>query len=214
MPKQQYPKWLYHAGDPAATPPVPPSSQLVQTEDQHDALRAQGWAESPGEARGDAPPAVVDPEAPYPGDVPKAVREAPPKQEYPKWLYHATAGTKLVASPTEHDELGPEWCESPTEATKVFNAARGIVTPDVRETASAGAGAPVSTADDPAITKMNVTDAVTAINAVESLEVLARLYQQEEGGANRKTVQTAIGNRINALAKAAASPSAPPEPVE
>jgi membrane protein involved in colicin uptake len=37
-------------------------------------------------------------------------------QEYPKWLYHATEGSKLVDTPSEEKELGPGWEIHPEKA--------------------------------------------------------------------------------------------------
>lgn len=37
------------------------------------------------------------------------------KQEYPKWLYHATEPARIVASREEHEAMGPEWKQTPTE---------------------------------------------------------------------------------------------------
>ena len=33
--------------------------------------------------------------------------------EYPKWLYHATEHSIIVASREEQDALGDEWAETP-----------------------------------------------------------------------------------------------------
>lgn len=41
------------------------------------------------------------------------------KVEYPKVLYHATEAAIIVADPIEHDAAGPEWAESPGEATQI-----------------------------------------------------------------------------------------------
>lgn len=35
--------------------------------------------------------------------------------EYPKWLYHATEHSIIVASREEQDALGDEWAETPAE---------------------------------------------------------------------------------------------------
>jgi|ERR1700722_9398040 len=37
-------------------------------------------------------------------------------QEYPKWLYHATEGSRLVETAAEEKELGPGWEIHPEKA--------------------------------------------------------------------------------------------------
>lgn len=119
------------------------------------------------------------------------------KQEYPKWLYHATEPSRLAADAEKHAEMGPGWFESPTEVNDPYGIpakASGpvIATPLDIPTAPAEA----ETVDDAEAKSLYASDAKTVIAKLAgcSPEVLLRvqtLEAQNPRGA-RKSVLVAV----------------------
>jgi hypothetical protein len=220
MPKLEYPKYLFHADNFREKDPTQPT--IVHTVEQHQALEAEGWAESPEEARGEsrAHP-TPDLDAPWVGDLPnKRPKSLAPKQEYPKYLFQHPLpkdGPRLVRNEKEHDLAAQAgWYESPDEAKAAAEAAEAgavppvpmaVPTPTVLDLSTPELPSPppaTSPSDTPlSIATMNVMEAGLYIETITDLEQLAMLYQEETNGRNRTGVKTAIDKQLNALAAAA-----------
>jgi hypothetical protein len=135
------------------------------------------------------------------------------ERQFPVTLFHKDNGTPEFAADPRHsryttypivvpdqeafDRLGPGWCEDPVSAAEW--------TPDVvDEPAVLGAGTSAMPSEDPIDaandlldgTVGEVTERIDAVTVIESLTLLAEV---ETAGKNRKGVQTAITDRIDAL---------------
>lgn len=206
MPKQEFPKWLYHATA---------AARLVTTMAEYDALRAEGWAEDPDTAAGRARPHPDPaPEAPWPGDLTPVQRAATPPVPYPKWLYNAQGGSRLVKTAADHLALGDGWHESPDEAKKAAAAAPASTPPptDLPPLPPPEPVVPLSSSTPPPptirrpiadLTALKAEDLIAYINtlSVADFEYLAEIAMAEEADRNRVTVKNAINLRIDILTR-------------
>lgn len=97
-------------------------------------------------------------------------------QSYPKFLFHATEGSKLVADSAAKDALGPGWFESPGEAAA---AAVPVAPPDWRQPA-------------PTVTGLTGTSVVTSATALAGDQTLTTLEQEEADGLYRSSVTVVL----------------------
>lgn len=202
MPKQEYPMVLYNAAGDAKT---------VNTPEQHEALKAEDWAEDPDTAAGKPKPDADRPaDAPWLGDVPAPVQQArAAKVEYPMYLHHVSKEPVLVQNAAQHAALGEGWYESPAEASAAFQALATFPVPKAPVPGEADNTTTEQPSKPPAepnpttpldVSKMSVAEAELYIATV-GLEELSGILTEEEKGKNRVGVKKAIEARLEVLAK-------------
>lgn len=190
MPKQEYPMDLYDATG---------KSQTVRTPEKREELMAAGWAEDPDTAAGRPKPDADRPaDTPWLGDIPAAVQTAPPKDEYPMWVYHATKKAVEVKNAAQHAALGDGWYESQPEADAPAAVSGEADNGTDEQRSTPPAVVPESVPLD--ISKMSVAEAELYVDTITTLEELGRVAEAEEKSKNRVGVKKAIEAKLEKLA--------------
>lgn len=119
------------------------------------------------------------------------------KQEYPKWLYHASGDAKIVRDAAAHEQAGAWWFEHPLTAAAAAARAAAAVTGDV---------VPMTVPEPPpdaiatwyAAKVKAAVGKVLSMDSIDELRELREIEAQRPGGA-RPVVARAIVDRIGAL---------------
>lgn len=216
MPKQEFPKYLFHKDQ-----PVP---LLVKTMAELDTAVAEGWAEDPDTAAGrPRPHPEPSADAPWFGDVAPADRARGPKVEYPKFVFNAQGTFRHVKSAAEWEALGEGWYESPDEAKAATATALATtpiqaadvppldVPPPPPPSTPSAPPPPTPKRDIQELSALRAEDLIAYIDTltISDFEYMAEIALAEEAGKNRVTVKNAINARIDVLTRPPA-PEAPP----
>lgn len=120
------------------------------------------------------------------------------KVEYPKWVYHASGDSKIVADAYAHDKAGAWWFEDP------LTAAAALAQAAAEATGLAPVATPSPVAPPPdaltiyyAAKVKQVLAKVVTLETAADVDELAAIEAQRPGGPRKLVVQALAGRRAN-----------------